>query len=253
MEIEFLFSLNWKANVTDVEFMSEWIQIENLVIKNECKKRSFKYVTYNELIRIFENDKIYQNLVSYFLSNISKLIFIASFTYSSILISLLLLSKSTILNQNTQILNQNMTINQSYDHYLIDNHEYVKDDNGDLSKSYKIKQNLNQNESNESNVNLNSKTLDLNKLNNLNLNQLNNDLNNGPNLMEFDNQIQLKDLSNDFNNKCEFNKLNELINYFSKLSIYNDFNNLSDYNFRKELSFHTQPNLRKLFLEYKIY
>lgn len=275
MEIEFLFKLNWQAHISPKDFIEEWILIENLAIKNECKKRSFQ-LTYNEIMRIFENDKIYQQLTSNFLTHISKFILIASFAYSSIILCLVLLSRSTIL-QNSLLFVQNHQnlINQTYyGDYYYSSFEDAEETDEEVDEKLNLineqiienldenKRLINNNEklnesTNESiDSDLNSKKLNLNKLNGLNLNELNNGLNF---LSRLDNEnVELKDLSNEISiiqktnqKKCEFSHFNELINNYTKLSV-NPKNNFSDFNLKKELSF-IQPTIRKLFLDYRVY
>lgn len=258
MEIEFLFSLDWRAFVTPLQFMSEWINVENLVIRNECKKRSFRFLTYNEIMRILENDENYQKLIQNFLGYISKFFLIASFAYSSIVLSLLLLSRTAILQNFKLTVNDQAISNQTtyYDERLISdlnenriaNHQM----NPKMDLNLDLNLNLSINESNDNdsmNSDLNSKTLNINKLKNLDLNELNNRLN----LIDLDNQIVLKDLTNDLidkDDKCELDKFYELVNYFSHQYVYTNHENISEYNLRKEL---TRPRIQKLFLEYKIY
>lgn len=261
MEIEFLFKLNWQAYVGPHEFMDEWIKIENLVIKNECKKRSYQFITYGEIMRIFENDKVYQRLVSNFLKFISKFIFIASFTYSSVILGLVLLSRSTMMQNGLQTTqNHQNLINQTY--YGDYSNAYSTDQSNAIDKEDEdVESDLNGDEESIEKLNseLSSKTLNLNKLNSLDLNELNNRLNI---MSRLDQGVALKHLPFDIYNiqtnknidqKCEFNNnFHKLISTLSNLPVsHHHHENYSDYNFKKELS--NSPTIRKLFLEYKIY
>jgi len=247
MEIDFLFKLNWNAYVSPLEFMNEWINIENLVIKNECKKRSFQFITYNE-IKIMFDDKVYQQLVSNFLRFISKFIFIASFTYSSAIFALVLLSKSSMIQNSLQMQSSQQLINQTYEEYYHPTHhsdEQSEDDdqllNGEELSIEKLE------------TELNSKTLNLNKLNNLNLNELNNRLN----ILNRD-SVLIQDLTIDIyyiqqisdTQKCKSDSFNQFIKMLSKLEISKNENH-SDYSLKRELN--RQPTVSKLFLEYKVY
>lgn len=264
MEIEFLFKLDWRAHVSPREFVEEWLNIENLVIRNECRKRSFRFLTYNEITRIFENDKIYQRLVSNVLTFVSKFILVASFTYSSVVLGLILLSKSTML-QNGLMVHSQHVVNQSYlgDGYAASsssenggNAEHGETEPEDQIDDQSLE------ELNESLNNLDLKALNLNKLNGLNLNELNNRLNFLSRQQSArEASVELKDLSNEISNiakqkhgqmangRCGFSQFTELIrnlpaNYTSE--------NHSGYHLPKERS-PVQPTIRKLFLDYRVF
>lgn len=259
MEIEFLFKLDWRAHVSPREFVEEWLNIENLVIRNECKKRSFRFITYNEITRIFENDKIYQKLVSNVLTFVSKFILIASFTYSSVILGLILLSKLTMLQNSSLVVHSQSLVNQTS--YLGDaRSEEASNEDGETEQANSISliDDRSLEELNESMSSLNLKALNLNKLNSFNLKDLNNRLNFLSRQQSASN-VELKDLSNEIsdiakrkhgsmmNGRCGFSQFNELI---QSLPTAYPAENRSDYTMMKERS---QPTIRKLFLDYRVY
>lgn len=265
MELEFLFKLDWRANVTPKEFIEEWLNVENLVIRNECKKRSYRFLTYNEITRIFENDKIYQKLVSNVLTFLSKFILVASFTYSASILGLILLSKSTMLQNSLMVQSQTLA-NQSYLH---GDYGDVRPADGDeaSSETGEAEQgdliDVSLEELNESISNLDLKALNLDKLNNLNLNDLNNRLSFLSRQQSArSNNVQLKDLSSEIsdiakqkhdlimNGRCGFSQFSQLI---QSLPSTHPAENHSDYNVQKERTTNVQPTIRKLFLDYRVY
>ena len=266
MELEFLFKLDWRANVSPREFIEEWLNVENLVIRNECKKRSYRFITYNEITRIFENDKIYQKLVSNVLTFLSKFILVASFTYSSVVLGLILLSKSTMLQNSLAVQSQTLA-NQSY---LGDYDGYVRPADGEANgeadeaeqDDHLIDESLE--ELNESLSSLDLKALNLNKLNSLNLNDLNSRLSflSSRQQSARSNNVELKDLSGEIlekqkhdlvmNGRCGFSQFSELIQSLPHSTHY-PAENHSDYNVKKERSANVQPTIRKLFLDYRVY
>lgn len=259
MEIEFLFKLDWRAHVSPREFVDEWLNIENLVIRNECRKRSFRFLTYNEITRIFENDKIYQRLVSNVLKFVSKFILVASFTYSSVILGLILLSKSSMLQHSLMVHSQQVA-NQSYlgDYDGGSSSEDVRGELGETEPEQIDDRSLE--ELNESTLDL--KALNLNKVNGLNLNELNSRLNFlSRQQAAKERNVELKDLSNEISNmarqkhgqiangRCGFSQFSELIRNLPATYV---TTNHTDYHLQKELS-RGQPTIRKLFLDYRVF
>jgi hypothetical protein len=256
MEMEFLFQLNWHAYVSPLEFIQEWVKIENLVIKNEGRKREFS-LTYNEIMRIFENDVIFQKLFSIFLSYTSKFILISSFVYSSLIISLILLTRSTVLEQNSLIaLNQNLIANQSINY---GNYYNVGQNEKDTLKEQINDERIEPNEQEGDvkgleeklfDLHLNLKTLNLNKLNNLDLNELNNKLNIFKTILDDTNiKPNIYSIETNGDRKCQFSNLNQFFKNF-RLT-FEDYNlNDSDYRLEKDISF--AQTFRKLFPNHEI-
>lgn len=104
LEREFLAALDWSCYVNSETFLEQLTRIEALITFNQCHKRGWSELTYNELVTLLNHPSIeketYEFLVTC-LDYIVKITVVASVTYAAAILTLLGASTFVALSSST--------------------------------------------------------------------------------------------------------------------------------------------------------
>ena len=108
----FLNAIEWEIFVEPNLFYKELLRIETLVMQLECRKRSHQTVTYAELHRFLNNDRIFQLIAVHIAKQMLRTVVLYSITYAGIVLGTLI---TTICVLNARLLSLHL-VSQSASH-----------------------------------------------------------------------------------------------------------------------------------------
>lgn len=96
LEREFLSAIDWNLFVHQQVFFETLVNIMITVIRNECRKRCWNGLTYNEMQVLLEYDEKFKQVCLMVYQYMVKVMLVFSLTYSAIILSVLSADQNTL-------------------------------------------------------------------------------------------------------------------------------------------------------------